>query len=346
MSPWRMCPRYDARIMRAAVLHAPRDLRFDPAAPDPAAAPGEVLVRVARAGLCGSDLHVYRTGDFITAFPVTPGHEVVGTVVAVGAGADAPLVGARVVLDSRVPCGACAWCALGVFQRCPAIGFLGEVRDGGFAEFVTVPAARVWRLPDALAFDVAVLAEPTAVVLHAIARAQRVAERPMTRAAVLGAGPVGVLLALALPPETEVVLVEPTPARASTARHITGRPVVTPDAEAALAGVFDTVFDCAGAFGSLGRAAALAVPGGVVTAVALHHKPDELDVNAFVGREVTVTGTHVFADEMPAALALLAANPARFAPVVDRVATLEEVPSLVAVAAAGQAEHLKLAIAP
>ena len=69
--------------MRAAVLHGPRDLRFDAAAADPQLAPGEVLVRVARAGLCGSDLHVYRTGDFITSFPVTPGHEVVGTVVAV-----------------------------------------------------------------------------------------------------------------------------------------------------------------------------------------------------------------------------------------------------------------------
>jgi len=332
--------------MRAAVLHGPGDLRFDAAAPDPVPGSGEVLVRVARAGLCGSDLHVYRTGDFITAFPVTPGHEVVGTVVAIGSGADASLVGARVALDSRVPCGACAWCALDAFQRCLAIGFLGEVRGGGFAELVAVPAARVWRLPVGLPFEVAVLAEPAAVVLHAIARAWRVAELPVARVAVLGAGPVGVLLALALPADVEVVLVEPSPARASTARRITGRAVVSPDAEAALASVFDAVFDCAGAFGSLGRAAALAVPGGTVTAVALHHRPDELDVNALVGREVTVTGTHVFADEMPAAIAMLAADVARFAPVVDRVVTLEELPALVAAAALGQATHLKLAVAP
>ena len=332
--------------MRAAVLHGPRDLRFDPAAAQPVAAPGEVLVRIARAGLCGSDLHVYRTGDFITAFPVTPGHEVVGTVTALGPGAEAALVGARVALDSRVPCGACAWCALGAFGRCGAIGFLGEVRGGGFAELVSVSAARLWRIPDALPFEVAVLAEPTAVVLHAIARAERIAEAPVARAAILGAGPVGVLLALALPADVEVVLVEPSPTRASSARRITGRAVVTPDAEAALAGVFDAVFDCAGAFGSLGRAVALAVAGGVVTAVALHHRPDELDVNTLVGRETTVTGTHVFADEMPAALALLASDPARFAPVVDRAATLEELPALVAAAAAGQATHLKLAVAP
>ncbi len=332
--------------MRAAVLHGPRDLRFDPAAADPVPAPGEVLVRVARAGLCGSDLHVYRTGDFISTFPVTPGHEVVGTVTAAGVGVDPAAAGARVALDSRVPCGACAWCARGVFQRCCAIGFLGEVRGGGFAELVAVPVARVWRLPDALPFEVAVLAEPTAVVLHAIARAARAAEAPARRIVILGAGPVGVLLALALPADDEVILIEPSPVRASAARRITGRAVVTPDAEATMAGVFDAVFDCAGAFGSLGRAVALAVPGGCVTAVALHHRPDELDVNALVGREVTVTGTHVFADEMPAALALLAAAPARFAPVVDRVATLEELPALVEAAAAGRATHLKLAVAP
>jgi (R,R)-butanediol dehydrogenase/meso-butanediol dehydrogenase/diacetyl reductase len=336
--------------MRAAILHGPRDLRASAYAPDPAPAAGEVLVRVARAGLCGSDLHVWRTGEFISTFPVVPGHEVVGTVEAAGEGVDGSVVGRRVVLDSRVPCGACAWCALGAFQRCPSIGFLGEVRDGGFAELVTVPLSRTWELPPALPFEVAVLAEPTAVVLHAIARARRVQEATAAgsflRAAILGAGPVGVLLALALGDDAEVVLVEPNPDRASAVRRITGRPVVTPDAETALAGVFDAVFDGAGAFGSLGRAAALARPGGTVVAIALHHRPDELDVNAFVGREVTLTGTHVFGDEMPAALDLLAGSPQRFAPVVDRVATIEELPALLEAAAEGRATHLKLAAAP
>jgi (R,R)-butanediol dehydrogenase / meso-butanediol dehydrogenase / diacetyl reductase len=336
--------------MRAAVLHGPRDLRFDAAAPDPGPAPGEVLVRVARAGLCGSDLHVWRTGDFIATFPVVPGHEVVGTVVGAGDDVDAAVVGRRVALDSRVPCGACAWCAIGQPGRCPSIGFLGEIRGGGFAELVAVPAARTWPLPDGLPFDVAVLAEPVAVVLHSLSRATRVLESHVDasslRAAILGAGPVGVLQALVLPDDAGAVLVEPNPDRASAARRITGRPVVTPDAEAALAGVFDAVFDCAGAFGSLGRAAALVRPGGVVIAVALHHRPDELDVNAFVAREVTLTGTHVFHDEMPDALAALAARPNRFAEVVDRTATIEELPAFVQAAAEGRATHLKLVVVP
>lgn len=333
--------------MRAAVLHGPRDLRFSAAVADPVPAGGEVLVRVARAGLCGSDLHVWRTGDFVSSFPVTPGHEVVGTVIAAGAGADAAvLVGRRAALDSRVPCGACAWCAAGRFQRCPDIGFLGEVRGGGFAELVAVPAARTWTLPDGLRFEVAVLAEPTAVVLHAWARGRRVMEADARRVAILGAGPVGVLLALVVPDDVEAVLVEPDERRAEAARRITGDDVVPLDASDALSGAFDAVFDCAGAFGSLGRAATLVRPGGAVVAVALHHRSDEVDVNAIVAREVTVTGTHVFHDEMPAALAVLSERPDRFAPVVDRTATLEELPALVAAAAEGRPVHLKLAVAP
>jgi (R,R)-butanediol dehydrogenase/meso-butanediol dehydrogenase/diacetyl reductase len=337
-------------MMRAAVLHGPRDLRFDAAAPDPTPAPGEVLVRVARAGLCGSDLHVWRTGDFIAMFPVVPGHEVVGTVVAVGEGVDAEFAGRRVALDSRVPCDACAWCVAGMPNRCPTIGFLGEVRGGGFAELVAVPAERTWEIPDGLAFEVAVLAEPVAVVLHALSRARWVLEAHVDassfRAAILGGGPVGVLQALVLPGGSEAVLVEPNPDRASAARRITGRPVVTTDAEEALAGVFDVVFDCAGAFGSLGRAAAMARPGGTVVAVALHDRPDALDVNALVGREVTLTGTHVFQDELSEALAMLTTWPDRFAPVVDRTATIEELPALVAAAADGRATHQKLVVAP
>jgi (R,R)-butanediol dehydrogenase/meso-butanediol dehydrogenase/diacetyl reductase len=334
--------------MRACVLRGVRDLRFEASAPDPEPAAGEVLIRVARAGLCGSDLHVFRTGDFIASFPVVPGHEVVGTVAGEGPGVHA-YQGRRVALDSRVPCGWCPWCARARFQRCEAIGFLGEVRGGGFGELVAVPVSRVYAMPDGMPFDVAVLAEPTAVVLHAWARACRAAESrtgAVSDTLVLGAGPVGVLTALAAPQDADVVLVEPNEARAALARRLTGRDVIGPGRLDELGSGFDLAFDCAGAEGSVGRLAGLVRPGGVVTAVALHHGPDALDVNALVGREVTITGAHVFDDEMPAALELLAARGSAFAPVVDLVVGLAELPALVEAAADGRAEHLKLAVDP
>lgn len=328
------------------MLHGVRDLRFEASASAPASAPDEVLVRVARAGLCGSDLHVWRTGDFITTFPVVPGHEVVGTVVSSAGDAAADLVGRRVVLDSRVPCGRCRWCHAGHDQRCASIGFLGEVRGGGFGELVAIPADRCWTLPDRLPFDVAVLAEPTAVVLHAWARVKRAAQAEPDRVAVLGGGPVGVLLSLLVPTGVETVIVEPNPARAEQAAAITGHRVVAPEEAGTLAGGFDAVFDCAGAMGMIGRAAELARPGGIVGAVALHHAPEPIDVNSLVAREVTLLGSHVFDDEMPAALEILAERPDVFGRVVDRTASLEELPALVEAAASGGAAHLKLAVDP
>ncbi|MFN8631065.1 MAG: zinc-binding dehydrogenase [Chloroflexota bacterium] len=141
-------------------------------------------------------------------------------------------------------------------------------------------------------------------------------------------------------------MVEANRARAELARLLTGRDVVEADRLDHLANGFELAFDCAGAEGSIGRLASLIRPGGVVTAVALHHAPDALDVNTLVGREVTVTGTHVFDDEMPQAIELLAERGPLFAPVVDRVTSLAELPELMAMAADGRAEHLKLVIDP
>jgi (R,R)-butanediol dehydrogenase/meso-butanediol dehydrogenase/diacetyl reductase len=331
------------RTMLGAVLGGPRDLQVREL-PDPDPGFGDVRVRVALAGLCGSDVHVWRTGEFVTRFPVVPGHEVTGVIETVGEGCE-HLASRRVVLDSRVPCRNCARCLEGQLQRCPTIGFLGEVCDGGFAQSVVVPGDRVWTISDGLPFEVAVLAEPTAVALHAWSRLRSVAG-DVERVAILGAGPIGVLQALVIPEAIEVVIVEPHRGRAAVARGITGRSVVAPDALPAGADGFDACFDCAGARGSIATAASMVRPGGTVAAVALHDYPEELDTNAVIAREIVITGAHVFADEMPETLKLLGSRAGRFAPVVNRTVGLEELPEIVASAADGRQHHLKLVVAP
>lgn len=319
--------------MIGAVLAGPRDLRVREL-PDPEPGFGRVRVRVARAGLCGSDVHVWKTGEFVTRFPVVPGHEVTGVVETVGEGCE-HLAARRVVLDSRIPCRNCAECLKGRFQRCSQLGFLGEVCNGGFAQSVVVPGEGLWTIPDGLPFEVAVLAEPTAVALHAWVRLGLVAG-DVERVAILGAGPIGVLQALVIPESIGILIVEPNPERAEDARRVTGRPVVGPDAWPAGADGFDAYIDCAGASGSIATAAAMVRPGGTVVAVALHHLPEEIDTNAVIAREIVMTSAHVFADEMPATLELLRVQAERFAPVVNRTARLDELPSLVAAAADGR----------
>ena len=329
--------------MMGAVLVGPRDLRVRKM-PDPEPGRGEVRVRVARTGLCGSDVHVWKTGEFVARFPVVPGHEVTGIVEEAGEGCE-PLASRRVVLDSRVPCCSCTQCLDGQFQRCPELGFLGEVRNGGFARSVVVPGDRVWTIPDELPFEVAVLAEPTSVALHAWSRLGRVASN-VARVAILGAGPIGVLQALVIPETIEIVIVEPNRERAELARRITGRPVVTPDALPSGADGFDACIDCAGSRGSIATAVGTVRPGGTVVAVALHHFPEELDTNSVIAREIVMIGAHVFADEMPATLERLRVQAGRFAPVVNRTVGLDELPALVAAAADGRQGYLKLAVAP
>lgn len=325
--------------MIAARLHGVRDLRVEEL-PPPEAGPGELLVRVEAAGVCGSDLHVWRTGAFVTRFPVTPGHEVAGVVVAAGDGA-ATAPGTRVVMDSKVPCGTCPECRAGHAQRCDAIGFLGEVCDGGFAELLTVPEAAVTAVPAGLDPRVAVLAEPAAVAMHARRRLERFAPEAR-RVGVLGGGPIGALCALMLPSTTDVVVAETDPVRA---RLLAAAGLEVTDA---LPAGFraDAVFDCAGFAGSVASAMASCAPGGIVMLVSLHHGPETLDANALLAGEHAVAGCHVFEDEMPDTVAALAADPARFAAVVSREVGLAELPDAVAEAADGGHRGIKTIVVP
>ncbi|NBB83482.1 MAG: alcohol dehydrogenase catalytic domain-containing protein [Alphaproteobacteria bacterium] len=157
--------------MRAVRLHGIGDLRVEEVADPPAPDGDGVRLAVEAAGICGSDLHNFRTGIWMSRLPSTPGHELVATVEAVGPAVTGLSVGDRVVADSRVPCGTCPACRAGRSYLCPAMGFVGEVNDGGFAPTTVLPEHQVLRLPDpGVPARVAALAEPLAVALHAVNR--------------------------------------------------------------------------------------------------------------------------------------------------------------------------------
>src|SRR5215469_6095551 len=162
--------------------------------------PGEVLIRVAACGICGSDVHGYDGSSGRRIPPIIMGHEAAGNVVQVGEGVNGLSEGDRVTFDSTVYCGACANCLRGEINLCDRREVLGVScgdyrRAGAFAEFVSVPAHIVHRLPDNLVFPEAALLEAVAVVLHAASLV------PIARggtALVVGAGTIGLLLQQAL----------------------------------------------------------------------------------------------------------------------------------------------------
>ncbi len=131
--------------MKAVRLHDIGDLRLDSIDAPAGPGPGEVLLAVEAAGICGSDLHNFRTGQWISRRPSTAGHELSGRILAVGQGVETLSVGDRVAADSRVWCGACPACTSGRTNICEHLGFVGEVCDGGFAEQIVLPARLVVR---------------------------------------------------------------------------------------------------------------------------------------------------------------------------------------------------------
>ena len=137
---------------------------------DPVVAAGEVLVRVQRAGICGSDMHIYHGSNPFAVYPRVIGHEFAGIVEAVGAGVDTVSVGDHVVVDPVVSCGRCYACRAGRTNVCANLQVFGVHRDGGFRNRVAVPAANAVKVRSDLPFSIAALAEPLSIAANVLSR--------------------------------------------------------------------------------------------------------------------------------------------------------------------------------
>ncbi|SEP63964.1 L-gulonate 5-dehydrogenase [Streptomyces sp. yr375] len=162
--------------------------------PEPAA--GEVVVAMRALGLCGTDLHMY--GGRAVEYPHVVGHDGAAVVTARGAGVTGVAVGERVTIDPVAHCGQCAACTRGATQLCPDGGYLGMLGPGLLAEYVCVPARLLVPLPDAVSDLAATVLEPVAVALHLLARVAPLLPKEPVPCAVVGGGPLGILLGVVL----------------------------------------------------------------------------------------------------------------------------------------------------
>lgn len=184
--------------MKAALFFGGRDIRVKEL-PDPLPGPGEVLVRIGAAGVCGSDLHGYRGGDPWGASPDRgprrAGHELAGTIAAVGSGVTSVTVGQRVGVEPMhlVGCGDCRQCRRGDYHVCPQRGMRNGERQGsaGFSEYDLVIESNVYPLPDHVSLDVASLLDVYGCGIHAI---NRISLRAMENVCVVGTGPIGLTM--------------------------------------------------------------------------------------------------------------------------------------------------------
>lgn len=246
--------------------------------PDPVPGPGDVLVRIQAAGICGTDRHLFK-GEFPCAPPVTLGHEFAGEVVAVGEGVSLP-IGTRIACDPNIACGACDQCLRGRVNLCAGNVAIGIHRDGGFADFAVIPAHRALSVPT-LDPRQAAFAEPLACTLHGVDLGAPV---PGERIIVLGGGVIGLLaVQLARNAGADVTLVTRHPAKRALALSVGATDTAATEAEARalLPQGADLVLECAGVAETVEMAPRLTRSGGRVVVLGVMPQGETVRVEPF-----------------------------------------------------------------
>jgi L-idonate 5-dehydrogenase len=311
-------------------------LRIDEqAAPTPGEGEGEVLVRIERGGICGSDLHYYRHGGFGVVRmkePLRLGHEIAGRVAALGTGVTGPAVGSLVAVNPSSPCGRCRFCREGLSIHCTDMRFLGSAMrtphiQGGFAEHVVCRVENAVAVAPGIDAAQAAFAEPLAVCLHAVSRADVYGARVL----IAGAGPIGSLLVLAcrFAGAREIVVTDIVDrplqfAKSAGADHTIN--VSEPgalDGYTADKGYFDVVFEAAGQSATIPVALSVTRPRGALVLVG-QGATAELQVSSVVGKEIELRGSFRFAGEFNLAVDLINTGRVDVTPLLSDVLPLRE----------------------
>ncbi|HKJ13083.1 MAG TPA: zinc-dependent alcohol dehydrogenase family protein [Ornithinimicrobium sp.] len=312
--------------MRAAVISAPGVVDVQDV-PDPAPGPGEVVLQVAAEGVCGTDLHILG-GDFAPRLPLVPGHEISGTVVAIGEDVGLVSVGDLVVVDPSLPCHACSACRRGRVNLCERFAAIGVTQAGGAAEYVLAPAQNCVALPPDTDPVLASLTEPVACAVHAFDSLPR---RRAERYLLYGAGTMGLVMGrLAQRSGASTVrIVEPKAERRGVARSMQ-LDVSAPGDEAihAEAHGYDVVIDCTGVVAAIADGLPRVAPGGTFLHLGVPPEGTRIDYDAHrvYRHEITITGTMSLQHSMDAAAQLLATGLLDAALLVTSRFALEDYP--------------------
>lgn len=287
-------------------VHAALDLRVEQA-PTPEPGPGEVLVRLGAAGICGSDMHYFfhgRVGDFVIREPLVPGHEASGTVAAVGEGVASVAVGERIAVNPSRPCGHCPGCRAGRENLCRNVRFLGSASvfphmHGMFREYFTVHESQCVRVTGEVSLAEIAMSEPLAVALHSVNRAG-----PLLGSHVLvtGSGTIGCMMVLAarLAGAARVSVTDVVDHPLEVARAVGADDALRSDrldggALAATIGEPDVAFEVSGAPAALATCIDTVRRGGVVVQVGtLPADGMHLMVNRIMARELDLRGSFRF----------------------------------------------------
>ena len=322
--------------MRTASYTGDRTVSVNEAEPT-APAQGEVRIRVAYAGLCGTDLHIIHGAmDARVSRPLVFGHEMSGTIESVGADVQGWAVGDAVTVMPLDWDGTCPACLAGNTHICQNLVFVGIDSPGALQELWNVRADLLVRLPEGVSLKTAALAEPVAVAVHDVRRSELVAG---DHAVVVGGGPIGVLIAtVARDAGAEVVVIEPEAGRRAQIAEL-GFTTLDPMAADQVAWVeewtggagADVVFEVSGAAAAVRGVTALAKVRGTIVIVAIHPTPREIDLQRVFWRELRLLGARVYQrQDFERAVELLAAGVIPADSIISATVGLDDIPSAIA----------------
>lgn len=301
-------------VMRAGVLHAAGDLRVEER-PVPQPGPGEVLVRVAVCGVCGSDATEFDRGPVLTELPVTLGHEFAGVVESVGEGVTALAPGAVVVCGAGISCGECKPCRQGRTNLCRSYRTAGLQVDGGLAGYAVVPAGILLDVTaTGLPLDTLGLAQPMAIAVHAVRRSGLAAGDD---AVIIGVGGIGAFVTFAAAATgARVLVVDLSGERLELARRL-GATATFRSGDGTLAEQLesagmdaDVLFEVSGSAAGLASVLGAARPGATIVPIGIQKADVPVPLGSWTLREYTIVGTvaHAVADDLPEAVRLLASR--------------------------------------
>lgn len=289
--------------MLQQVMTAPGQITFQEV-PDPAAGKGEVVVKIMKIGICGSDIHVYHGTHPFTSYPVTQGHEVSGEICAVGEGVEQFEIGQKVTIQPQVFCGKCYPCTHGKYNLCEELKVMGFQTTGTASEYFAVDASKVTHLPEEMSYDEGAMIEPLAVAVHAV---RRVGDVTGMKIAVIGAGPIGNLVAQSAKAmgADAVLVTDISDIRLDKARECGADYTVNTkekDFGEALEECFgtdkaDVIYDCAGNDISMGQAIKYARKGSTIILVAVFGKMANVDLAVLNDHELDLNTTMMYRNE-------------------------------------------------
>lgn len=304
--------------------------------PMPVPGKGEALIKVRSAGICGSDIGAFRGTNPLVSFPRLIGHEVAGEIVSIPENNKRGLkVGDHVIVDPYLYCGTCYPCSIGRTNCCMELKVLGVHVEGGMSEYFAHPADMLWKLPDDMPWDIAPIVEPLTIALHGIHRGGL---KKGEHVAIIGAGPIGILAAMAaMVYGAEPIVIDLVNERLHDAEKLGVKFTINPGKEDLAAKVkeytggrmAELVMECSGANEAIGSTLDIVSNAGRITLTGWPKTDTPMQTGMITRKEVDISGARTSAGEFEEAIDLIYTKKVDARKILTKTIRLQEVPDTI-----------------